>query len=425
MRFKGINHHRREMSLTVGQQSHELQILVRLLIGSGLVTREEFEAARQLCIDGNMPITQAVTMSGLLSEKNLELSMQVQSRVVNNEITSDLGIRALRMALQQKLSLDEAIYSVQSMHEKTVVVVSAANELTSLLLSARFISAEDLGRLIMISKDSSMMIGHLLVLDGKITSDELLGALNLVLMCREYRLEKEKAAQGLRFARQRKVSVEQGLVDLGFFIHPSGKSVRLGELFLMARLITREDLCECLEIELFKQKRFGQIVLERGIVTQYQLESAVKLLSFVGEEVLQPWQAAEALWKVCSQKDELEFAMQSFQMALQTGEYHRVMRLSDLLVHADVCTRREMQRALHNVPEDALQEAEALITLNMVDKTGIQTALRLYTLLRLGYLPRDRVLELLRMCHDKGLTLDQALSRLGIYVPARFQWTWI
>ena len=283
------------MSLTVGQQSNELQILFRLLIGSGLVTREEFDAARKLCVDGQIPITQAVTKSGLLSEKNLELSMQVQSRVVKNEITSDLGIRALRMALQQKLSLDEAIYSVQSMHETTRVVVSAANELTSLLLSAKFITPDDLGRLITLSKDSSIMIGHLLVLDGKITSEELLGALNMVLMCREYRLDKEKAAQGLRFGRQRKISVEEALVELGFFIHPSGKAVRLGELFLMARLITRDDLCECLEIELFKQKRFGQIVLERGIVSQYQLESAVKLLSFVGEDVLQPWQAAEAL----------------------------------------------------------------------------------------------------------------------------------
>ncbi|MBX9695520.1 MAG: hypothetical protein K2Z81_24255, partial [Cyanobacteria bacterium] len=82
-------------------------------------------------------------------------------------------------------------------------------------------------------------------------------------------------------------------------------------------------------------------------------------------------------------------------------------------------------RALHNVGEDAILEAEALISLNLVDKTSIQTALRLYTLLRLGYLPRDRVLELLRLCHDKALTLDQALSRLGIYAPSRFQWTWV
>lgn len=409
------------MSVGVGEQSHELQILFRLLIGSGLVTREEFEAARQLSVERNIPLTQAVTHSGLLSNQNLELSMEVQKRVLGNQITSDLGIRALRMALQQKLSLDEAIYSVQSMHEKTRVVVSAANELTSLLLNAKFITPEDLGRLIKVSSESQMMIGHLLLLDNKITAAELLDSLNVVLMCKEANLDKGKAAQGLRYARQSRTSVEEALVELGFFIHPPSNDLRLGELFLMARLISKEDYCECLEVELFKHKNFGQIVIERGIVNAYQLDCASKLLDFVRRREFKPWQAAEALWKVCNQGEDFESAVRSLQ---SVRDEDGSSRLSELLVHASICTRLEVQRAIHRVEESATAEAEALMKAGLIDRSIVPASLRLHTLLRLGFLPHVRVLEMLKHTASSSMSLDNSLARMGIYVPCRFQWTW-
>lgn len=89
------------------------------------------------------------------------------------------------------------------------MVVTAANELTQLLLGAKMIEREDLGDALKKTQDSSMMIGQVLLLDKKISQEGLLAALNAVQFIRETQLEKDKAIQGLRYANQKKYSFEQ------------------------------------------------------------------------------------------------------------------------------------------------------------------------------------------------------------------------
>ena len=251
-----------------GGQIGEPELLVQLLIGSGLVSRDDIDDFKSIAKDLKIPLTQAIINAGILSQQNLRLCVEAYNRIQQRELKVDMAIRAVRIAVQRKCSLGAAIGSVKKLHQTTRVVVPAANELTDLLLSAKIISNEQIGNIFKQAEDSSVMIGQLLVIDGLLSTDSLLDALNAVRLIREAELEKAKAVKALAYANERSVSFEQALFELSFFVPPDARAAQVAELFTMSGLLTKKDLAECYEIELFKKKPFGQILLERGLVTR-------------------------------------------------------------------------------------------------------------------------------------------------------------
>ena len=399
---------------------NDVKVLVQLLLGSGLVTREEFARANEVSQFENIPLLTAVSHAGLLTDHSLQVSLQAQEKVLANEISSDLAIRAMRVALQRRLSLPEAIASVQRLHQATQISVSVTNELTNLLLAAKFITSEDLGRFVKLSMDSAMMVGHLLLLDNKISTEELLGALNAVVLIREELLNKNNAAQALRYARQRRISFEQSLFELDFMQHSQARNIRMGELFLLAGLISKEDLAECYEIELFKRKPFGQIILERGLVTAQQVQSASTLMSLTQEGKLKPYEAADALVGVVREGIDVETISLP-----RRNEVDDAMSLQDLIVEAGVSSREVVERAIPPSAATWGEQGAALLGANVLSEQAVVTALRLKALAGLGYLPREKAVQILNYCVREKAPVEIAFANLGISVPSRMQWTWV
>ncbi len=392
---------------------------MQLLLGSGLMTREEYARANALSEDEKIPLIVAVKNNTLLTEDSLRLSQEAQQRVMANEISSDLAIRALRIALQRRLSLVEAIKSVQKLHQQTQVSVSATNELTALLLSANFITMEQLGRFIKLSADSGMMVGHLLQLDNRISIEELLNGLNAVVMIRDGELDKSQAAQGLRFARQRRVTIEQALFEVDFLKNLKPKNLRIGELFLMAGLITREDFGECFEIELFKSKPFGQILLERGLVTAQQAHSAGMLTARVEEGTLLPYQAARMLIKVVRNGELLSNLVSS------GIEQASTVSLLDLVSSSGAADQAQLQQVVPGENASWSDQGAALFKAGILDADQAMAALRLKALTGLGYITPAQAIEIFSECIQMSLSLEDALVRHSLNLPTRVQWTWV
>lgn len=408
--------------MTISSQSKSPPMLVPLLLGGGVLTRNELEEAKNIATELNLSLEEALVRSGIADKEKLDAPTEALKQVEEKKISLDLAIRAVRLVGQKKVSLDEAVKSIEKVHHQTHIVVSAANELTQLLLSAKMLSREDLGDAIKKSQEASMMIGQYLVLEEKVTVGGLIAALKGVLMIRDSNLDKEKAAQGLRYANQREITFEQALFELGFFIHPDSKTTRIGELFDMAGLLSQEEEAECLEIELFKKKAFGQILLERGMVTQEQLESAITLLASISNGTLKPHQAAEGLQKVVKEDNDVYATIATFQL-LHKGDANA--RLGDMLVDAEICTRQELEQAMKATTDSAIKIGSALLKSKLLSEPLLYIALRLQTLLRFGYINRATAVDLLKHCKQKDAKLEDAFVELKVRVPSRMQWTWV
>src|SRR5208283_4956702 len=106
--------------------------------------------------------------------------------------------------------------------------------------------------------ETKMLMGHTLLVMGAISPSALGAGLQGVLLMRQKLIDKDKAAQGLRYANQRDITIEHALFELSFFTQPKPETMRLSELAHMSGLLSPSELVECLELELFKQKQFGQ-----------------------------------------------------------------------------------------------------------------------------------------------------------------------
>lgn len=402
--------------------SDEFPILTQLLLGSGLITRDDLEDYKMIARDLKIPVTQAIMNSGLINADNLKIAQDAMELINSKTITPDIAIRAVRVCMQKNIPLSQAIQSVNQMHQRTQVVVAASNDLTDLLMAAEMLTQTQLGPLFVRSVESSLMIGQLLVLDDLISTEGLLAALHAVLMMRSSEMPKDDAVKGLKHANATSVSFEQALFELGLFQHPDAKTTRIGELCLMAGLITREILAECLEIELFKKKQFGQILLERGLLVTEQLEAAIQLQSAISNDTLKPYQAAKALHAVCKDGKNVYEAMAQFHGSKGDDANYR---LGDLIVEAGICDQEKIESLVKKNPDSAVRVGSVLLKNGIIDENTLYSALRLQTSLRLGYMSHKKTVELLKYCHANSVTVEKSMHDNHLYVPSRMQWTWV
>jgi hypothetical protein len=290
-----------------------------------------------------------------------------------------------------------------------------------LLLESKIISSEQLGESVMRSLEAKMLIGHTLLLTGIVSPRALAAALHGVLMMRQKLLTKEKVCEGLRYANEREITIEHALFELGLFVQPKAETMRLSELMHMASLLSESDLVECLEIELFKNKQFGQVLLEQGLISPPQLECAVELQGAVANAAIKPHQAALALKRVCKDDINLYQAMAEAQTgAASAGD----LRLGELLVAAGVCDQKSVEDVVDENEESPIKIGKALMAADVVGAGMLYGSLRCQSLFRHGYFSSAQAITSLTHCRENDVTLDQALVDLGYNAPSRMQWHW-
>lgn len=393
-----------------------------LLTSGNLVNKTDLQEARGIANALSISIAKALIMSGVSSEEKIGLALKAQEMIEAKSLSLDLAIRALRLAVHNETDLDVALSTLARLHKSTAQVVSLTNELTALLLAAKLITAEQLGEAIKNSQDSRLLIGHTLRIMGFIDEAALNAALHAVLQIRQKVLDKDKAAQGLRYANQREITIEQSLFELGFFTSPKPETMRLCELVSMSGLISRSDLIECLEVELFKHKQFGQVLLEQGLISQSQLDAAIELQGAVADEALKPYQAAAALRRVCFEAVNLYQAMSESKL---DGAVGQEQKLGELLVAANVCSQETIDKVLDHSQRSAIKLGKSLLALGIVSESLLYTALRCQSLLRQGYFSSQQAVEVLAHSRNNDTNFEQTQTALQYNAPSRMQWLWV
>lgn len=403
-------------------QTDHSQLYVQLLVGSGIISRQELIDFKMIARDLNMPLIQAIMGSGSLQKRSMDIAAQAMMQVKDKKISPDLAIRALRVALNSGISLNEAIHKSQKAHRTTRVMVSATNELTNLLIDAGVLKREQLGPVLVKCNEFSSMVGQVMVLTNLISLLGLTAALNAVNMIRSCGLSKENAIKGLQHAYSQRMSLEQALFELGTFVEPDVRATSIGEIVFMAGLITESDYAECFEIHLFKDKEFGQILLERGFLSERQLDAAINLLESIASGVLLPYEASRALYMVCRENKGVYATMS--EMHHRRGEKTN-SRLGDLLVDASICSREQIESVISKNVDSAVRVGHTLLKSDIIGESLLYAVLRLQASVRVGYVSREAALQLAHYCFVNRISLDQAMTETSIYIPSRMQWAWV
>lgn len=402
--------------------SKHTEVLLELVRSANVVDDQTLENAISISQRLNLPLERALMQSGSFSEESMRPLLAAKQMVENNTIRLDTAINAIRLAQHDGIDFQQALKKLMAVHQKTLVTPSMNNDLTELLLQSQVINQEQFGRAMQKSLQTKILVGRVLVITGDITSSLFNAALQAVLLVREKAVTKAEAIDGIKLAHQKNVCLEQALFEMGSFKTPAVGSLKLSELMRMSGLISESELAECMEIELFKNKTFGQVLLEQGLATDELLDNAMMLQGSVAGGELKAYQAAEAMRLIAKENMLLQNAINS---VMQRARNNDEVRLGELLIEACVLTREAVENTVSSAVTSNVKIGKMLLDQGLITKSMLHRALRCQSLLKYGVVSKDQAVKILTSCKQKEQTLDQAIVGLGISAPTRMQWSWV
>jgi hypothetical protein len=291
------------------------------------------------------------------------------------------------------------------------------NRLGELLMEAGLVTAEVLDSALQQTRETGLPMGRVLILTGLLPEAIIHACLNTQILLRDGKITREQAITGLRAAYQRQMTIEQALMEQGFYRPQSKAKVKLGELFVLAGLLNEQDIMNALEIGLLNNEPIGQVLVRAGLITRELLDTALKMQEMVDNNTLAPISAAEVLRQVDERK--ISIARAVAELGLLQAPSREKIKLGELLKLAGMITDVDIQYALQLSVKNNTLLGKMLLVSGVLEENTLHAALRAQFLLREDFLKEEQAIIALHYCQRMQCTMDNALEELGWTVPTR------
>jgi hypothetical protein len=388
-----------------------------LLVKSELVTLGQFADAMPISLKTGLPVGRVLVGSGFLTEPEFKAAVTAQSLVRENLLPMDLAINSLRHARQKRLSFEEALKEMGWRSE----YYETTNRLGDLMVEAGCMKAEDLEGALDACFTSGLPLGRVLVLRGVCNEMLTYAALTAQVLLREGNITREQAVQGLKIVSQRKITMEESLDQQGLSAK-RGHTIRLGELLMLASLVSEIDLLSAVERGMLDEQPIGQVLVRVGLITEQTLEQALQLQGLVTRAQLKPLDAAEVLRKVRKTGISIEKAIAELDGNSHLHNAANIMEIPELLRAAGLISHTDMIKSIDHSSITGTPVEEVLTGSHLLDQVTMDAAKRCQSLLKQGQISQEQCVFALqtwigsRTEHD----IDEILTRVG-WVPSQPQ----
>jgi len=392
-----------------------------LLTGANMIDAGVLEEGRRTAARLNTTLDRALVLSGHLTPGKMDKALQAWQLVRTNMLSVETAVKALRLAMLDNLSVEDALRCLGDHHKKTQKIPTISNRITRLLVDAGLVSHEKVQAAIEQSLETGIQMGRVLVFRNDITATLMQAVLSSLILIDEGKINRDDALYAIGCMGNRKVTVEQVLFEQDVYKEEPGQVVKLAELFTMAGFVGDSDLLECLEIHLLKGEELSLVFVEQGLVTNHLFETAIMLQGMVSNGTLTAFQAAEAL-KQSSAKGITVY--QAIAELNPPPQRHQPLKFEELFVASGVVSRSPLNIVLNATPQTPLQAAKKILSARLTSDEMIFAGLRCYSLNKEGFLSNENTVHALQLCYSNKVDLDDALPALGHQVPARMQFIW-
>lgn len=397
-------------------------ILSLLLTGARLIDMPTLEQGYAASARLSTPLHKVLVMLGHVSQYKMDRALEAESMVNQNELSTDLAVKALRIAATQQLTFQQALASLGDEHKKTGNLPSASNEITDLLLEAGVINLEQIGRALKTSLETGMQMGRVLVFQREVPSMVMKAALTCALMIQEEKIETFAALSAIRAVRNTLWSIEQVLFQYDLYREEPDQGPRLNELFSMAGFVSESDAMECMEIHILRGRQIGQIFVEQGLITHEILDNAMLLQSMISGNSIKAYHAAEVLKNAHARQVSIYQALG--ELDPPAVPLQEALSFAQLLTAGDLVDRETLDELIGAAELTARQLAKKVLCADLVDDKSCTTALRCWSMNKEGFIANRVCVEILKHCVRYDANLDEQLSARGHFVPNRMQWIW-
>lgn len=262
-----------------------------LFVRAGLISADQLGEAAKLADVQRTHIGQSLLSLGFVQPQALRAAITAQSLMRDSIIDSLIAGKALTIACKAEVTLEEAL--------KRLGVVQRADIPTSklgeLLVEGKLITQETLDAAIQKSFSTGLPLGRLLVLDGRLPETTLQAVLEVQLRLRDGMLTREQAVEAVSLGADQFMALLDESIVQEPIPEPTTHKIRLGELFVLAGLLTKSDVLAALEMGISCKRPIGEMLVGLGFVSRFMLDAGLNLQQMVDNGFVTASQAAQCL----------------------------------------------------------------------------------------------------------------------------------
>lgn len=295
--------------------SQSTNILVGdLLVAAGLIAREELLRFMPVSRQTGLPIGRILVESSLVTESLVRAAVAAQSLIRDKQLHFQLAVSALTLAREKDITFEAAL-NERGWHAEYYEIT---NKLGQLLLDAGCLTPDQLHEATEVSYAGGLPLGRVLVLRKVVPELVAYVALSVQVLLRENKIGREEALSSIYKAASMDSTVHDWLQEDGAF-KGKGTAIRLGELLILAGIVSEIDLLSAVETSLTQKSMIGQILVKTEVLTEAVLQHALKLQKAVNSQLLNASEAARMLRELHqSQSEGNKSGAQTFQSTIDS-----------------------------------------------------------------------------------------------------------
>jgi hypothetical protein len=378
-----------------------------MLVQLSLLSVSDLNEASQLAVELGLPLGKVLMMSDFITEEQLTALVQAQSMLKDQVLELEQAKRAIDIVSAQHIPFVQALGEAGWI-EPTVL---ATNKLGRLLLEAGIIDEQQLVYALDHAKESGLPLGRVLSLNGQINENLLVACLNAQVLLRDRKISRQQAIKALRAAHERQTSIEQVLMDEGEYKAPPRIRIKLGEMFVLAGLLSDAVMMEVIERGLVTEEPIGQVLLKTEQISAAQLDAALKLQTLVDQGSLSAIASADALKQVHMRGITVEQAVAELQTQKEIQQPQ--LTLADLLKLSGVITEEDVNEAFKRSLNNPQVIGRILVMTGFISEPSLEVSLQCHSMIKQGALREDQAIIALNYCARMSCSLEQATVDLG------------
>jgi tetratricopeptide (TPR) repeat protein len=384
-----------------------------LLVLAGLLTQAQMNEAARHSGAKRLQIGQILVMYGYLNARDLQTALDAQTAIKDKVIDVETAIRCLKIAAKTEMNFADVLHEQTGKGQPRVPV----DKLGQLLYEAEIVSREQLSLAMQRSLSTGLPLGHMLGLDSVVSDSLLSQALAIQTRLRDEMMTREEAIKALRDAAglSGNASVTDGETSMAFQ-QPRRRGVRLGEMMVMAGLLTDTDVMNALEWGLINNQPIGHVLAKKANVKQEVIDAALALQQIVDQGKLEVTKACECLARIAATGSSVDSAIADIRNS-QNEEEREVISYRQLLTLSRAITEEDFEAAFDFSTKGPQLIGKFLTASGYMDSATVRATLKCHYLLSKGLMTQDDAVATLDYClhHRSGKTIDYdlALSELG------------
>jgi hypothetical protein len=307
-----------------------------LLLGNlfqrwNIVKERDLASALQISEQVDLPLGKSLIALNLISAYDLKNAVQLQSMLRDGILSIDEGDRAMRFCRTERITLG------QSLNRAGLISASGVRvRLGRLLLESDCIESDDLSRNLSISQTTNLPLGMVLINNHTINQATLDSLIEIQKLVRTKSLKSTDAEFKDVVAQLHRCKRSSTVFD-----------TRIGNLLLLAGVISDEELTTAIEMSSANQKLLGELLVEFGWITENTLAASVELQGALRQGLTDIETTAKVLGTVHTTQRDVDTVFRE-----STPAFTKKLLLGKFLIIAGFIDHQELRTACHNFVPD-------------------------------------------------------------------------